>query len=129
MRVLLADGHAKVRSAMRLLLQQLPGIEVLGEAVDTRGVMDWATAACPDVMLLDWELPGVPISELLDTLHVLCPRLRVVALSGRPEARNEALAAGVEAFVSKGDPPHQLLQVLAQLMGNSDTLLLSNSRL
>jgi DNA-binding NarL/FixJ family response regulator len=33
----------------------------------------------------------------------------VVALSGRPESRRTALAAGVNAFVSKGEPPERLL--------------------
>ena len=37
------------------------------------------------------------------------PESFVVALSGLPEARREALAAGADAFVSKGDPPEKLL--------------------
>ncbi len=36
----------------------------------------------------------------------------VVALSGRPEARQAALDAGVDAFVSKGDPPELLLKAM-----------------
>jgi DNA-binding NarL/FixJ family response regulator len=36
----------------------------------------------------------------------------VIALSGRPEARRAALDAGVDAFVSKGDPPERLLSML-----------------
>ena len=35
--------------------------------------------------------------------------LNVIALSGLPEARHEALAAGADDFVSKGDPPEKLL--------------------
>ncbi|MCD4739462.1 MAG: response regulator transcription factor [Anaerolineae bacterium] len=109
MRVLLADDQAKVRSALRLVLEQQPGVSILGEAVDITGLLDWVKAACPDLVLLDWELPGLETAGLLPTLRELCPCLAVIALSGRPEARQTALDAGVDAFVSKGDPPEQLL--------------------
>ena len=125
MRILLADDQSKLRSALRLLLEQQPGIHVLGEAIDTTGLLDWVKATCPDLVLLDWELPGLEAGDpltalrqaqdgssgqgLLPTLRELCPYLAVVALSGRPEARRAALEAGVDAFVSKGDPPERLL--------------------
>ena len=123
--VLLADDQSKVRSALRLLFQQQPDIHILGEAVDTTGLLDWAKVTCPDVVLLDWELPGLKAGDpstlrlcsgragsrqgLLPTLRELCPCLKVIALSGRPEARQAALDAGIDAFVSKGDPPERLL--------------------
>ena len=117
MRVLLADDQSKVRSALRLVLEQQPGVSILGEAVDVTGLLDWVKAACPDLVLLDWELPGLEADNpstgsgqgLLPTLRELCPRLSVIALSVRPEARRAALDAGVDAFVSKGDPPERLL--------------------
>ena len=109
MRVLLADDQSKVCSALRLLLEQQPDIHILGEAVDSTGLLDWVKVTCPDVVLLDWELPGLETDSLLPTLRELCPCLKVIALSGRPEARQAALDAGVDAFVSKGDPPERLL--------------------
>ena len=112
MRILLADDQSKVRSALRLLLEQQPDVHILGEAVDVTGLLDWVKAACPDLVLLDWELPGLETDSLLPTLRELCPHLAVIALSGRPEARRAALEAGVDAFVSKGDPPERLLKTL-----------------
>lgn len=113
MRVLLADDQAKVRSALRLLLTDEPHVKVIGEAIDSTGLLDWVKATCPDAVLLDWELPGLPAAALLPVLHIHCPQLRVIALSGRPEARNKALSAGADAFVSKGDPPEVLLSSLS----------------
>jgi len=112
MRILLVDDQSKVRSALRLLLEQQPDVHILGEAVDVTGLLDWVKATCPDLVLLDWELPGLEADGLLPTLREFCPRLMVIALSGRPEARRAALAAGVDAFVSKGDPPERLLKTL-----------------
>jgi DNA-binding NarL/FixJ family response regulator len=112
MRVLLADDQAKVRSALRLLLEHQPDIEIMGEAVDTTGLLDWVKAACPDLVLLDWELPGLPAIALLPQLRAHQPDLRVIALSSRPEARQAALDAGADAFASKGDPPERVLAVI-----------------
>jgi CheY-like chemotaxis protein len=71
MRVLLADDQSKVRSALRLLLEQQFDLNVLGEAVDAQGLRDWVSAVCPDVVLLDWELPGLGANGLLPTLRQL----------------------------------------------------------
>mgnify|MGYP006306362753 FL=1 len=112
MDVLLADDQAKVRSALRLVLEHQPDIDVLGEAVNATGLLDWVKAASPDVVLLDWELPGLS-RGVLGKLRALCPTLDIIALSGQPEARQAALAAGVDGFVSKGDPPEKLLTAIA----------------
>jgi DNA-binding NarL/FixJ family response regulator len=109
MRVLLADDQTKVRSALRLLLEQEPGLSVVGEAAEAEDLLAQVEATQPDLVLLDWELPGLRTDDRLSALRTLCPRLKVIALSGRAGARRAALAAGVDAFVSKGDPPERLL--------------------
>ena len=109
MRVLLADDQSKVRSALRLLLEQEPELSGVDEATDADELLAQVGMVCPDIVLLDWELPGLPHNDVLPALRARCPRLKVVALSGRPEARQAALAAGADAFVSKGDPPEKLL--------------------
>jgi hypothetical protein len=77
MRVLLADEKAKVRSALRLLVEHQPEVEILGEAVDTTGLVDWVKAVCPDMSLLDWDLPGLSAAALLPLLRYRCPSLRL----------------------------------------------------
>jgi len=115
MRVILADDQAKVRSALRLLLEHQPGVEIMGEAVDTTGLLDWVKVVCPDLVLLDWELPGLPAAALLPLLQYYCPDMRLMILSSRPEVRREALEAGADAFMSKGDPPDRLLTAMEEL--------------
>jgi DNA-binding NarL/FixJ family response regulator len=115
MRVILADDQAKVRSALRLLLEHQSDVEILGEAVDTTGLLDRVRVVRPDLILLDWELPGLPATTLLPLLHDHCPGLRVIALSVRPELRQAALDAGSDAFVCKGDPPERLLMAMDEM--------------
>lgn len=119
MRILLVDDQSEIRSALRLLLEQEEGMTVAGEVAKIEDLLAKAEATHPDAALLDWELPGLQTADLatsaprlLSELQARCPRLRVIALSGRPEARQVALAAGADAFVSKGDPAESLLQTL-----------------
>jgi len=95
------------------LLGQQSGLEVVGEAADAPGLLAQVEVACPDLILLDWGLLGQPAADLLPTLRKLYPDLYVIALSGRPEAHQVAVAAGADAFVSKTDPPERLLAAIA----------------
>jgi DNA-binding NarL/FixJ family response regulator len=130
MHIFLADDQPGVRSALRLLLEQEPGLHVVGEAAETETLLTGVQETQPDLLLLDWELPArrslahlvdPPGTEaddarrrLLTLLHALCPNLFVIALSCGPEARQQALAAGADAFVSKGDPPEHLLATVTR---------------
>lgn len=113
MRILLADSQAKVRFALRVLLERQPGFEVVGEVASAEELLAYTAASCPDLVLMDWTVAGTMSAGLLRTLRGDCPDLVVIVLSGRPEAREVALAAGADAFVSKGNPPEHLLAAIA----------------
>ncbi len=112
MRVLVADDRKKVRLALRLLLEQRRDSGVIGEAIDGKGLILQAASMQPDLLLLDWDLPGFEASALFPRLLLACPGLYVIALSSRPEVRSVALAAGANDFVSKTDPPETLMQAI-----------------
>jgi len=108
-RVLIADDQPQVRSALRLLLQVKLGAATIGEAGDLEQALELVGVEQPDLVLLDWELPAQGGAAALAELRTTCPGLAVIALSSRPEARPDALAAGADAFVSKGEPPERLM--------------------
>ena len=116
MRILLADHQSKVRFALRTLLERKLGFEVVGEATDFQELWEQVEETCPDLLLLDWELPGPTVEDLLSRLHAICPHLRVIALSGRSELCPDALQAGVDAFICKCDSPDRLLKAIGQLV-------------
>jgi len=113
MDILLADDR-KVRLALRVLLEQTPGLTIVGEASNAQSLLAQASATRPDLVLLDWTLPGLHEDGSLGTLRRIYPNLSVIVLSGRPEARKRALAAGANAFVSKVDPPERLLAAIGE---------------
>jgi len=112
MRVLIADDEIQVRSALRLHLEEGAGVTVVGEADNSEEVLAKVEASRPNVVLLDWELPPNGGCAVLRTLRAARPELAVLVLSGRPEVRSEALAAGATAFVSKADSPEHLLAAI-----------------
>ena len=111
MRILLADKQARVRYAMRVLLKDAG--DVFLEAADTHQVFTRTGEMKPDLVLLDWALPGLSLSSLIDKLRRICPQAAVIVLGSRPEARDVALAAGADAFISKADPPDRLLVLVS----------------
>jgi DNA-binding NarL/FixJ family response regulator len=119
MQVILADSHVKERTALKRLLEQDPELTVVGEADEAEGLLAQVQELHPDLVLFDWELPGLQAFDLLPALYaVWCP-VKVVAFGERSEARHGALAAGVDAFVSKQDPLEWLLATLQAVAGLS----------
>jgi DNA-binding NarL/FixJ family response regulator len=112
MRILLADDQKEIRSAMRLLLEHQPSLEIVGEVAEAGNLLRQTAALEPELLLIDWELPGFRPGKMMPQLRTSCPHLRLIALSGLPEARQAALDAGADDFVSKGDPPENLLNAL-----------------
>jgi DNA-binding NarL/FixJ family response regulator len=114
MRILIADDRPKVRFALRVLLEQQPGWQMVGEATDATDLLRQAGVCCADLVLLDWDLPGMVAGKLVACLRQNYPGLMIIALSGKHEARRAALAAGADGFVSKADPPERLLAAIGE---------------
>lgn len=112
MRILIADDQDCVRYALRTLLMQQPGLQVVGEAADSQGLLSQAQATAPDLILVDWALPGLSQAGGVAILRSATRICKIVVLSSRPGARRAAQAAGADAFVSKRDPPERLLAAL-----------------
>lgn len=111
LRVVVADDQADVRYALRTLLQLARELEaeVVGEVANTSNLLAQVEVLQPDVLLLDWKLPGTRVVEYLRSLY---PPMRIIVLSVRAEARQSALDAGADAFVYKGDPVEKLVEAI-----------------
>lgn len=115
MTIVVADADRRVRSAVRILLREEPGVAVVGESSDLAGLVAQVRELKPDVVLLDWELPGRPAAALLLARSTLNYQPKVIVFSARPELEGDILAAGADAFVSKGDPPEALLRAFRKV--------------
>ena len=112
MHIILADHHPQALWALKTMLQEKPKLEVTAEATDACNLLTLAEENPPDLILMDWELPGGSIDDLITELHMLKPKPVVVVMSSRPEQGRMLLKAGADAFVSKSDQPDWLLDIL-----------------
>lgn len=115
LRILIAGGRSPNRSALRLFLEEAGGLEVVGEAANREELLAEVHDTRPDVVLLEWELPGRSGQDLLLGLRWRNSRPLVIVLSGRPEVESAVRAAGADAFFDLGEPPKHLLVVLQAL--------------
>jgi DNA-binding NarL/FixJ family response regulator len=115
MRLFIADANQDLRVGLQLRLYQEPGMPVVGMAVRTKGLLTQVTASQPDVLLLDWFLPGRPAADVLADLQVLEQRPRIIVLSVKPETESAALAAGADAFFAKTASSDGLMAILHKM--------------
>ena len=114
MQVLIADSLPKVRRALRVLLEQAGQVQIAGEAANAAGLLAQVETTPTDLVLLDWDLPGRAMAELLPALRRACPGVRIIVLNTWAEAGPAALAAGADTFVSKSDPAERLLAAIKE---------------
>jgi two-component system response regulator NreC len=102
-RVLIVDDHAVVRSGLRHVLESEVGIEVVGEAADSRHALFEARAKQPDVILMDVVMPGTSGIEAIPEVLREAPETHVLVLSMQDDPRyvREAFAAGATGYILK----------------------------
>jgi DNA-binding NarL/FixJ family response regulator len=113
--ILISDAQSRVRFGLHILLEQQPGWRVSGEAENAQALLEAIDCGCPDLVLLDWELPGMPARDLLTVIRQACPHLWIVFMSGKAELRQASLKAGADVFAYKADPPEKLLELIRGL--------------
>jgi two-component system, NarL family, response regulator NreC len=111
MRAVLAEGQPTVRDALRILVTQGLGMQVVDEAGTLQALERQVRAHRPDLAIVDWDTLAQSAS-VLEGLRACSPGLRVVVIGLRPEMRLAALAAGADGFFSKVDAPEVVVGVL-----------------
>lgn len=119
--VLIADDEAALRSLVRVTLDT--GRFRILEAVDGVEALDMAREHKPDLIFLDWAMPGLSGIEVCRQLRAdpATRNLTVVMLTARAQDfdRDAALAVGVDAYVTKPFSPLRLLDAVRDKLGPS----------
>jgi DNA-binding NarL/FixJ family response regulator len=102
-RVLIADDHKIVREGLVSLLSLLPGIEVVGAAIDGDDAVRQAWELRPQVVLMDLNMPRCNGVEATQQLREAQPEIRVVVLTTYSDDAwvFSALQAGARGFLTK----------------------------
>jgi DNA-binding NarL/FixJ family response regulator len=101
--VLVADDHHVVRHGLLVLLDSERGVEVVGEAAETAGLLREVFALHPNVLALDLRLPGCSVCDTIRRLRAELPETEIVVLTMDESAQvaRRALDAGAIGVVLK----------------------------
>lgn len=113
-KIVLADDHAVVRSALRALLEKEPDFEILAEANDGEEAIRFAVGHRPDVVVLDLNMPGVGGLAAIAPIRERCPDTQIVVLTmqNQPAYAREALQAGAIGYVLKEAADSELVRAV-----------------
>lgn len=114
-RILLAEDHHVVRTAVASLLSRQPDIEIAGEVSEGGDRLFHAVAQlAPDVLLLDAHMPDHDVVQTVEALTAQHPGVRILVLSAyeRQEYVVGSLTAGASGYVLKDDSSQMLLRAI-----------------
>ena len=128
-RVLIADDNTRSRNGLRALLGTVrlnpsttpststhneiqSQIEVVGEAANGWEAVHQVEECRPDVVLMDARMPKMNGLEATRLIKSRWPKVKIVVLTLYAAYRNEALAAGANAFLVKGCSNEKLLAAI-----------------
>lgn len=129
-RILIADDHTIVRQGLRKLLDEEPGIEVVGEAVDGRDAVAKASDIMPDIVLMDLSMPGLHGLEAARQIVRRLPRTRVLILSMHKNEAYvlQALQAGASGYILKDSASEEVVGAIRSVNRGDSYLSPSISR-
>jgi len=115
MRLFIAVADQGLRLAMQVFLHQETGMDVIGLAADSKKLLAKIEATEPDVLLLDWQLPGKAVAELIQEIRAMELPIQIVVISLRPEEDVAFIDSGVDAYIGKSSLPEELMDCLQSL--------------
>ena len=109
--ILIADDHAVVRRGVKQILEEEPGLKVLGQATNGYEVIQKIQEKNWDILILDITLPDRNGLDVLKEVKSLRPDLPVLILSIHPEEEFAVRALKLKAsgYVAKGSVPEELV--------------------
>ena len=121
-RVALIEDNQVFREALELLLGLRAGIDVVVSAEDARKVVELCREHSPDVIVLDYRLPGIDGVQATKAVLAACPEVAVVCLTASANLREvDALfAAGAVACLTKDEHLDKIVAAILSAAGRGE---------
>src|SRR5215510_1744276 len=116
-RILLIDDHPMVRSGLRILIENQPGMKVVGEAGTRIEALTEAASQQPNLILLDLDLGVDNGADFIPELLATVQHARVLVLTGvlDPDAHRRAVCAGALGVMLKDKAVDVLIKAIERV--------------
>jgi DNA-binding NarL/FixJ family response regulator len=114
--IFLAEGEKHVREALRLMLDFHENFGISGEAGTPESLLAQVCRKSPDIILLDWNLPGLHPKRIFSAVKECCPETLIIITSVRSEDKEIALDLGTDGFVLKQLAPEEFVKSLIKII-------------
>lgn len=123
-RILICDDHPLFRQGLRRLLETVADFVVVGEVERGDEVVPAVRGACPNLVMLDVELPGGSGITAAERLRAEASDVRIVMLSGfhDPLRVRAALRAGAAGYLLKNAPPAEIIDAIHRVAAGHTVL-------
>jgi DNA-binding NarL/FixJ family response regulator len=117
-RVLIVEDYAPFRHFLCSRLEDLPGLQLIGEVADGLEAVRIAQELGPDLILLDVGLPGINGIQAARQMRQLSPAPKILFVSEHrtKEIAQEALRSGADGYVLKSDAANELLPAVESVL-------------
>ena len=119
MRAIMVDDYPPFLTALISLLGGKNGIEVVGQAHNGEDALKLAAEAKPELVLVDFTMPGMNGIEVARQLKSMpaAPKVIVMSFHAEAEYRDMALQAGADGYLVKTDIHQELMPLLRRITG------------
>ena len=120
-KIFVVDDHPLMREGLCGVINHEADLMVCGVAENAHQAMEAIPKTVPDLALIDITLPGKNGLELVKDLKAMHPHLAILAISMHDETlyAERMLRAGANGYITKQQPPEELVKAIRQVLGNS----------
>jgi DNA-binding NarL/FixJ family response regulator len=128
-RLVVVDDHALFRAGLVGLLSEMAEFQVVGEAANGQDALDLVNRVCPDVVLLDINMPGMSGVEVVQALRAsgrdrspAASRIIMLTISRHEDDLFGAIGAGADGYLLKNAEPEELRKAILQVADGRSVL-------
>jgi two-component system response regulator NreC len=115
--IILAEDHVRFRGEIKKIINEIPGVEIVGEVGEGRELFGLLETSRPDLLLLDISMPNLRGMQATQAIKFRYPEVKVIlmVMDKEKEYRSHAIAAGADGILLKQNSAMDLRSAIQKI--------------